>query len=126
MVIKIVETKIYKLIEIITENDFKIRCTVTHLFWICGKGWGCFDSKSRILLEKQIAMMNNKKTKKVKLPDIIYELQIGEQLLTVGGNKYKVAAINIIERPKGISVHSIIVNKNDCFFANDLLVKNCI
>ena len=130
VVIKIVETKIYKLIEIITENDFKIRCTATHLFWICGKGWGCFDSKSRIFLEKQIAILNKQKrksnNKKVKIPHNIYELQKGEQLLTVGGNKYRIAAINIIEKPKGINVFSIIVNKNDCFFANDLLVKNSI
>merc|ERR1712173_295942 len=50
-VLKIVEKKIYKMIEIITENEFKIRCTPTHLFWVVGKGWGCFDPKSRVSLE---------------------------------------------------------------------------
>merc|ERR1712228_162639 len=109
-VLKIVENKIYKIIEIHTENDWKIRCTPTHLFWICGKGWGCYDVAER----------------KCKKDEKVHRLQNGELLLTVSGKKYKISYINVIDKPQGLTVFSIIVSKNDCFFANDLLVKNSI
>eukprot|EP00484_Ammonia_sp_Unknown_P028244 CAMPEP_0197026694 /NCGR_PEP_ID=MMETSP1384-20130603/6727_1 /TAXON_ID=29189 /ORGANISM="Ammonia sp." /LENGTH=699 /DNA_ID=CAMNT_0042455403 /DNA_START=11 /DNA_END=2110 /DNA_ORIENTATION=- len=134
-VIQIIQTKIYKLVEIITENDFRIRCSPTHMFWICGKGWGCYDSKSRMSTEKKIAMRHSQNShndahhengRKVKLAEIRHELKKGEQLLTVGGHKYGIADIQLVEKPKGITAYSIIVNKNHCFFANDLLVKNAI
>ena len=109
-VLKIVESKIYQIIEIHTENDWKIRCTPTHLFWICGKGWGCYDVERR----------------KYKKDEKVHRLRTGELLLTVSGKKYKISYINVIEKPQGLTVFSIIVHKNDCFFANDLLVKNSI
>eukprot|EP01084_Bolivina_argentea_P289630 497380_1 len=127
-VIKVIEHTIYQMIEINTENDFKIRCTPTHLFWICGKGWGCFDSKKRVIMEKQQAAIIHKQNdrKKVKMSYIVHELQKGEQLLSVGGNKYRISHVNLIKKPKGIQVYGIVVNKNECFFDNDLLVKNSI
>ena len=108
VVIDVKHSKLHQLIEIVTENDFKIRCNESQLFWIMGKGWGSYDA------EKRNAGLSTK----------LFALKTGEQLLTVGGKKHKIAEINVIENETGMDCVSVIVAKNDCFFANDLLVKN--
>lgn len=111
VVIKIEKSTVNKLIEVVTENDFKIRCSESQLFWIMGRGWGAFDAENRNQQE------DDEKSK-------IHLLKPGEKLLTVSGNKYRISHINVVEEPQGIECLSVIVAKNDCFFANDLLLKN--
>ena len=84
MIKAIYETKVTQISKIFLENGKTIKCTSTHLFWIAGKGiyliiyillhayieyiiiiiiiiilgWGCIDSKTRELLQKQIIQKN--------------------------------------------------------------------
>eukprot|EP01084_Bolivina_argentea_P217738 369621_1 len=113
-------TKIYKkrtstqLIQIVTTNNFTITCSSTQLFWLSGKGWGCFDVATQQYMQNQkILHISNK----------IYQLEIGESLLSVSGNRHQIIQINCIENKNRI-MYSICVSDNDNFFANDCLVYN--
>merc|ERR1719295_1265521 len=53
VVIKIFALRVHTMIEVVLANKFKIRCTPTHLFWIVGKGWGCFDVQTRQRIKKK-------------------------------------------------------------------------
>lgn len=116
VVIKIFALRVHTMIEVVLANKFKIRCTPTHLFWIVGKGWGCFDVQTRQRIKK----------KKTQGQGVVHQLREGEQLLTISGKKHRIESISVKEKPSGVDFYSILVAKNDCFFANDLLVKNSL
>ena len=108
-VVKVEEKAMSGGIEVVTGNEFKIRCSEWQLFWIVGRGWGSFDAES--------SNMNGAK---------LHVLRPGEQLLTVGGSKHRISRIEVVGRKQPTPCFSITVSKNDCFFANDLLVKNAL
>ena len=108
-VVKVEEKAMSGGIEVVTGNEFKIRCSEWQLFWIVGRGWGSFDAES--------SNINGAK---------LHVLRPGEQLLTVGGSKHRISRIEVVGRKQPTPCFSITVSKNDCFFANDLLVKNAL
>jgi len=116
VVLKVEESTMAKVdeIEIVTENEMKIRCSQSQMFWIVGKGWGSFDALSRSPSPSPSASNT----------DTLHVLRAGEQLLTVGGHKHRIARVRVLTTKRQVPSFSVIVAKNDCFFANDLLVKN--
>ena len=90
------------IIQIVLENQQKIRTTSNHPFWVQGKGWSCHCA------DKQHELG---------------QLSVGDALLTESGQWVEVSAIE--DRPNEcITTYNFTVEQSHCYFAAGVLVHN--
>lgn len=79
-----------------------------------------------VFVEKGLFYRLNGGISRPNFRDSVHMLKPGMRLLTISGSKLRVMSVKVHKCPHDISLYSIVVDKNHSFFANDVLVKNCM